>query len=86
MSPVPNNPPNPPAPHRKKYKGEQHNVILRKNFSTALQAVLEEMLGGKIILKVNSSSITHTDLQPEGDLLTITIAVEFHEKPEPPQP
>jgi hypothetical protein len=65
-----------------KYK-HQDNVQLRKNIETLLVASLQDLLGVKLIHKVHSSSITHTDLLPEGDQFTISVVIETHEKKEP---
>lgn len=72
--------PNPNKPRLKKYK-HADNVVLRKNVELALAAAIENMMGGKMVYRVLSSSITHTDLQPEGDQFTISFVIETHEKP-----
>jgi len=75
--------PVPDKPRYRKYKHED-NVILRKNIEAVLAAAIEEMIGGKIKHRVLSSSITHTDLLPEGDQFTINFVVEIHEKKDSP--
>ena len=59
-------------------------AALRSQVTIALQVALQETLKKKVHMKVNSSSITHTDLQPEGDMFTIVFQVEVHEKKEKP--
>ena len=76
-------PPRPDKPRFRKYKHED-NVILRKNIEITLAKAIEDMLGGKILYKVLSSSITHTDLLPEGDTFSINFVIEVHEKKVPP--
>jgi hypothetical protein len=70
-------------PRLKKYKHED-NVILRRNIELTLAKAIEDMLGGKIVYLVKSSSINHTALQPEGDMFTINFVIEVHEKKTPP--
>ncbi len=72
-------PQHPDKPRYRKYK-HADNVILRKNVEMTLANAIEEMMGGKILYKVLSSSIAHTDLQPEGDQFTINFVIEIHEK------
>jgi hypothetical protein len=67
---------------RRKYK-HTDNSNLQKDLTTVIRAVLENMFGPSIT-KVNSSTLMHTDLQPEGDLFTLNFVVELHEKADPP--
>ena len=76
-------PQQPVKPRFKKYKHED-NVILRKNIELYLAKAIEDMIGGKIVYRVNFSSITHTALQPEGDQFTIRFVVEVHHRQEKP--
>ncbi len=79
--PIPDNLPLPPPdkPFYRKYKNAD-NVTLRKNIEATLVVALEDTMGGKIKHRVLSSSITHTDLLPEGDQFTINFVIEVHEK------
>jgi len=65
---------------RRKYKAED-NVKLQKELAIAIRAALENYLGLSHT-KVISSTLTHTDLQPEGNMFTINFLVETHDKPE----
>ena len=73
----------PDKPRKKKYKHED-NVILRKNIELTLANAIQDMLGGKLVYVVRSSSIMHTDLLPEGDQFTINFVIETYEKKDPP--
>lgn len=68
---------------KKKYKQED-NVALRKIIEPLMASAIQDALGVKITYVVRSSSIMHTDLQPEGDTFTINVVIETHEKQETP--
>lgn len=68
---------------RKKYANAD-NDTLRKLLTLAIHTALEEFFGGPMHVKIHSSSITHTDLQPEGDTFTINFVAETHEKKNDP--
>lgn len=57
---------------------------LREQITIALHVALQETLKKKVQMKVNSSSITHTDLIPEGEMFTIVFQVVVHESKEKP--
>jgi hypothetical protein len=59
---------------------------LRNAISIAIHAAIQETMKHPIHFKVNSSNVMHTDLQPEGDLFTITFQVEVHKKEEKDAP
>lgn len=67
---------------RKKYNPRHDDVALRKNIEAILAAAIQDIIGGRIIFKALSSSITHTALQPEGDQFSIHFIVETHYKQE----
>lgn len=73
----------PDKPHYRKYRHDD-NVLLRKNIEAVLAASIQDVLGGKIVHKVVSSSINHTDLLPEGDQFTINFVIHVHKKEETP--
>lgn len=65
-----------------KYK-HQDNELLRKKIETLIAVSLQDLFfGKKLVHKVRSSSIMHTGLQPEGDIFTINVVIEVHEKSE----
>jgi hypothetical protein len=53
---------------------------MREALTVAIRAAIEDVLGHPTHFKVNSSNIMHTDLQPEGDVFTITFQVATHKK------
>ena len=59
-------------------------VELRKHITAALHLAFKETMKHPIIFKVNSSNIMHTDLQPEGEVFTISFQVEIHKAEEKP--
>jgi hypothetical protein len=61
-------------------------AALRNAITVALRAAIEDTLKHPTHFKVNSSNVMHTDLQPEGDLFTITFQVEVHRKEEKDAP
>jgi hypothetical protein len=69
---------------RIKYKPHRDDIALRKNIEAILGAAIQDVLGGRITFKATSSQITHTELQPEGDMFTLRFVVEVHEKKEKP--
>jgi len=62
----------------RKWKYED-NIALRKNIEALIAASIQDVLGGNIIHKVVSSSINHTELQPEGDQFTINFVIQVYE-------
>lgn len=58
------------------------DATLKKLISPAIHAAIEQAFGKPFHTKLHSVSITHTELQPEGDTLTINLVVELHEKVE----
>lgn len=69
----------------KKYVPRHDDVVLRKNIEAILAVAVQDILGGRITLKVISSSIMHTDLQPEGDMFTLNFVIEAHQRTDPPK-
>jgi hypothetical protein len=63
-------------------KRPQDATNLRDHVTAALKAALQEALKAPLHIKVNSSNIMHTDLQPDGDLFTINFSIEVHKKVE----
>ncbi len=55
-------------------------LTLRKNIEVLLKVALEEVLKHPIHLRVLSSNIQHTELQPEGDAFDIQVRVQVVEK------
>jgi len=70
-------------PVRKKYNPRVDDLALRKLVEPAVQGAIQLVLGGDHYMKVHSSIINHTGLEPEGDKFTISLVVEVHAKPQP---
>ena len=65
-----------------KYK-QTDNVELRKLLEPAIVGAIQLLFGKNLIHRVHSTLITHTELEPEGDMFTINVVIEVHEKKEP---
>ena len=59
-------------------------IELRKNVTAGIQLAFQETMKTPILVQVNSSSITHTALQPVGDMFTITFQVMVYPRKEKP--
>ncbi len=48
-----------------------------------IEAIQEVMKDPLLLVNIKSSNITHTGLQPEGDVFTISFVIETHKKDPP---
>lgn len=59
-------------------------MALRNHIDAALKAAMSTYMAEarkkKVVVKINSNNLMHTDLQPSGDSFTIQVALEVHEK------
>jgi len=65
---------------RKKYNPRIDDLALRRLIEPAIQGAIQLLFGGDNHMKIQSSIINHTGLEPEGDKFTISLVVEVHEK------
>jgi hypothetical protein len=60
------------------------DLNFKKLAAVHLRTALEETLGKPFHTLIKSASVTHTELQPEGDMFTVNFVIELHEKKEEP--